>query len=177
LDGFPTAYNGQPWVLSCEYEIRPFYYELTEISSFGQEVRYPVLDYIVPEVSVTDPLGNSSAGLNRRNSTAMANCNNGNQTGGIPQANNDAGTLGAGGAATFNVLANDVGNQLRIINVAQPQNGQVSFSARTITYTPNSGFVGTDTFTYTISDGVTTSEGSVTVEVTLRDLFLPVVIR
>jgi hypothetical protein len=177
IDGFPAAYNGEEWVRGCNYEIRPFYYEFTEISSFGQEVRYPVLDYIVPDVSVTDPLGNSSAGLDRRNSAAMDNCNNGNQTGGIPQANNDVGTLGAGGAATFNVLANDVGNQLRIINVTQPQNGQVSFSARTITYTPNSGFVGTDTFTYTISDGLTTSEGSVTVEVTLRDLFLPVVIR
>ncbi|MBK8988742.1 MAG: cadherin-like domain-containing protein [Chloroflexi bacterium] len=177
VDGFPSAYNGQSWVLGCGYEIRPYYYELIETSTFGLETRYPVLDYIVPDVSVTDPLGNNSAGLNRTNSTAVANCVNGNQTGGTPQATNDEGTLGAGGAATFNVLANDIGNQLRIVNVTAPQSGQVTFSDRTITYVPNSGFVGTDTFTYTVSDGVTTSEGVLTVVVTLREVFLPVTIR
>lgn len=177
VDGFPAAYNGQAWVLGCGYEIRPYYYELIETSSFGQETRYPVLDYIVPDVSVTDALGNSSAGLDRLNVAAMANCANGNQTGSTPLANNDEGVMGAGGVATFNVLANDVGNQLRIVNVSQPQNGQASFGERTITYTPNAGFVGTDSFSYTISDGVTTSEGNITVTVTLRTLFLPAISR
>ena len=176
VDGFPAAYSGQ-WVLGCNYEMRPYYYELIETSTFGYDSRYPVLDYIVPDVAITDPMGGSSAGLNRSNSAAMANCINGNQTGGTPQANNDEGNGLAGGSTTFNVLANDIGNGLKIIGVTQPPNGTVVFDERTITYTPKPGFTGSETFSYTISDGTTSSSGTITVETRLRQLYLPAVIR
>lgn len=43
---------------------------------------------------------------------------------------------------------------LTITNVTQPANGTAVINPDgTVTYTPNSGFIGTDTFTYTISDG------------------------
>jgi uncharacterized protein (TIGR03382 family) len=57
----------------------------------------------------------------------------------------------------LNVLANDTYlpdpiEVLTITAVTQPANGTVSFTATGITFTPNFGFRGTTTFTYTISD-------------------------
>ncbi len=182
VNGFPSGYEGQPWVLACAYEMRPYYYELIETSTFGMETRYPVLDYIVPDVSVTDALGNNSAGLKRLDAQAMANCANGNRTGATVQANDDQATTTAGDAVTIRALTNDVGAQLRIVDVSQPQHGQVTFSERSITYTPDPGFIGQDAFTYTVSDGVATSQGTITVGVGVapvpkRAVFLPLVTR
>lgn len=44
------------------------------------------------------------------------------------------------------------GDVVTVTEVSQPQNGTVSVDGGSLTYTPNSGFHGTDTFTYTISD-------------------------
>ncbi|MGV0714852.1 Ig-like domain-containing protein [Mycolicibacterium sp. XJ662] len=44
------------------------------------------------------------------------------------------------------------GDVVNVIEVTQPQNGTVTVQGGTLTYTPNSDFHGTDTFTYTISD-------------------------
>ena len=41
-----------------------------------------------------------------------------------------------------------------------PENGRLTGRAPNLTYKPDAGFVGTDTFTYTVSDGVTTSEAA-----------------
>lgn len=57
---------------------------------------------------------------------------------------------------TLNILANDTdleSNGLTITSVKQPANGTVLLQNNTVTYTPDSNFTGTDTFTYTISDG------------------------
>ena len=172
IAGFPSDYVGQPWVLECEYEIRPYYYEVTETSTFGQETRYPVLDYLVP-----DSFTSNGAGLDRTDAEAMAYCANGNKPGSTPQAHSDQVTAETGGPTTFRVLSNDVGNQLRIVDVGQPQHGQATFASRSITYTPEPGFLGQDAFTYTISDGVLTSQGTITVTVTPRTVFLPLVVR
>ncbi len=177
IKGFPSDYETQQWVRKCEYEIRPYYYEITEVSTFGQETRYPVLDYIVPDSSAPDADGNNSAGLDRTDAAAMANCANGNQTGSTPQARNDQVSAVTGSTTTFQVLSNDVGNQLHIVDVSQPQHGQAAFSSRSITYTPAAGFLGEDTFTYTASDGVTSSQGTITVTVAPRPIFLPLVVR
>mgnify|MGYP005619326579 FL=1 len=180
VENFPNEYGQQvwDWAQHCQYEMRPYQYELIETSSFGQETRYTVLDYIVPEGSpFMDQYGGESFGLDRSDSEAMANCHNGNVTGNTPQTSNDQFSAYPDGSATFNVVANDTGNNLRITGTTQPQNGNVSFTEHSITYTPDEGFTGTDSFTYTISDGTTTSEGTVTVEVAPAELFLPMINR
>ena len=58
----------------------------------------------------------------------------------------------AGETVTLNVLANDTGKGLKIIAVDNPANGSVTFTDSTVTYTPDSGFTGTDTFYYDIVD-------------------------
>ncbi|TVQ11156.1 MAG: tandem-95 repeat protein, partial [Balneolaceae bacterium] len=61
-------------------------------------------------------------------------------------------------AVTINVLANDIstnGDPLTIVAVTQPQNGTTEISGDSlITYTPASGFSGTDHFTYVISNSL-----------------------
>ncbi len=50
--------------------------------------------------------------------------------------------------------------------VSEPSNGSVSLNNDVVTYTPTTGFVGTDTFTYLVNDGELDSEiATVTVEV------------
>ena len=61
-----------------------------------------------------------------------------------------------GAAVSLDVLANASdpdGDTLSVASVTQGQNGSVTLSGNTPTYTPNSGFTGEDEFTYTISDG------------------------
>lgn len=44
--------------------------------------------------------------------------------------------------------------------VGSPANGTLSGTAPNLTYTPSTGYVGTDSFTYTVSDGVNISAGA-----------------
>ncbi len=56
----------------------------------------------------------------------------------------------------IDVLANDEdvdADTLTITGVTQGANGAVTFTATGVSYTPNADFFGSDTFTYTISDG------------------------
>jgi hypothetical protein len=72
------------------------------------------------------------------------------------------------------VLANDTLNALNVANVTvtfpntTTQGGTVTLGANTgaFTYTPAVGFVGTDTFSYTLSNGFATSTATVTISVT-----------
>lgn len=41
-----------------------------------------------------------------------------------------------------------------------PENGRLTGRAPNLSYKPDSGFVGTDAFTFTVSDGTTTSEAA-----------------
>ncbi|MEL6868657.1 MAG: autotransporter domain-containing protein [Pseudomonadota bacterium] len=68
----------------------------------------------------------------------------------------------AGESAVIDVLANDDDDggveNLSIVSVTEPANGTAAINASegeadTVTYTPNPGFVGTDSFFYTVSDG------------------------
>jgi hypothetical protein len=76
-----------------------------------------------------------------------------------PTANDDAFTVSKdSGATELDVLANDttapdVGETLSLTAVTQPANGTVTFTATRVRFTPAAGFVGTTTFTYTVSDG------------------------
>ncbi len=56
----------------------------------------------------------------------------------------------------INLLSNDTdvdGDTLRVVSVTQPLSGQVMLSDGQAVYTANKGFVGTDSFVYTINDG------------------------
>src|SRR5262249_52526160 len=95
--------------------------------------------------------------------------------GGHPTANPDsASVLQDSGANTVNVLANDVhtdaSQTLRVTSVTQGTNGTVAIvgGGTAVTYTPNAGFVGADSFTCTVSDSYgNTSTAPVSITVVL----------
>jgi len=88
-----------------------------------------------------------------------------------PEAKDDSATTAYETAVTIDVLANDSdedGDDLTIKSYTTPQNGTLSSSDGKITYTPNDGFSGEDTFEYTISDGEDDATAKVTVTVEER---------
>ncbi|SEK95277.1 conserved repeat domain-containing protein [Stigmatella aurantiaca] len=99
--------------------------------------------------ATTDPVaGNNSASQ----STTVVGANS------PPVANDDAISVGVNsGATVVPVLNNDTdpnpADTLTVTAVTQPTNGTVTLVNGVVSYTPNPGFIGTDTFTYTISDG------------------------
>ena len=74
-----------------------------------------------------------------------------------PVAVNDAASTSKNAAVSIAVLANDSdsdGDVLRIDSISRPANGTAAIQADgTIRYKPKGGFTGSDSFTYTISDG------------------------
>lgn len=74
-----------------------------------------------------------------------------------PLAGNDSATTDEDTPVTINVLSNDTdidGDLLTVTGAANPANGTVTINANnSITYTPNAGFSGGDSFDYSISDG------------------------
>jgi VCBS repeat-containing protein len=86
-----------------------------------------------------------------------------------PVANNDTATTNEDTPVSVNVVANDSdveGDSLTVSGVTQGANGTVTFADGSVTYTPNANFNGSDSFTYTVSDGnggTATAKVSVTV--------------
>lgn len=91
-----------------------------------------------------------------------------------PVANPDAISIAQNQTVTFNVLANDTDAEQDILTVTDstvPSNGTLTNDNGSFTYTPNSGFSGTDNFTYTISDGKGgTATSTVSIAVGTRQL-------
>ncbi len=91
-----------------------------------------------------------------------------------PAASGENYSVQAGGTLTVNapgVLGNDTdidGPSLSAQQVSGPSNGTLSLAANgSFTYVPATGFTGTDTFTYRVSDGTATSApATVLVQVT-----------
>ena len=90
-----------------------------------------------------------------------------------PVANNDSYSTAEDTALTVaapGVLANDKdpdGDPITAVLVTEPADGTLTLNADgSFTYTPATGFSGTDTFTYQASDGLTTS-GAATVTLTV----------
>jgi hypothetical protein len=86
-----------------------------------------------------------------------------------PNAVDDAATTNENVAIAITVLANDTDaeNQTLTVTLATPPaNGIAAVGAdKKITYTPNFSFFGTDSFTYTVSDGTGTDTATVTITV------------
>jgi len=85
-----------------------------------------------------------------------------------PVAVDDSATTDQDTAVTIDVLANDVdadGDSLSVASVTQGFHGTVTNNGVDVTYTPDSGYSGTDSFTYVATDGVLT--GTATVAVTV----------
>ncbi|PZD72635.1 Leukotoxin [Acaryochloris thomasi RCC1774] len=93
-----------------------------------------------------------------------------------PDAVNDSATIDAGGVATINVLANDTdsdGGTVVVDAVGDAANGTTAITVNgNVTYTPNDGFVGDDSFTYDISDGQGGTD-TATVTVTVNEVIVP----
>ena len=70
-------------------------------------------------------------------------------------------------ATTILVLANDIGPGNNVQSATDPAHGSTTVAAdkQSVTYQPDAGFHGTDTFGYTIKHGSTTDDGVVTVDV------------
>jgi arylsulfatase A-like enzyme len=90
-----------------------------------------------------------------------------------PTAHDDAASTAQGVPVLINVLTNDVDDglpsPLYISGVGQPQGGTAVTNAGQILYTPNASFLGDDSFSYTISDGQSTSTATVRVKVFVSD--------
>ena len=88
-----------------------------------------------------------------------------------PVANDDSLVILRNSTATLiDVLNNDSDDEndtLTVIDVVQPANGTVVNNGSSLTYTPNLGFIGTDSFEYTVDDGngdQATAQVNITVE-------------
>ena len=88
-----------------------------------------------------------------------------------PVAVDDSDTTPADTPVTIDVLNNDAdsdGDMVTVNSVTQGAHGSVTYNAANVTYTPSANFTGTDSFTYTISDGNGgTDTASVTITVTV----------
>ncbi|MFQ5648303.1 MAG: tandem-95 repeat protein [bacterium] len=92
-----------------------------------------------------------------------------------PVANADNGTTTAGNSVALDVTANDTDsdgtiNFTTVSIVTPPGNGTATVNSGTgvVTYTPNGGFDGTDTFTYTVNDDDGAPSNAATVTVTVQ---------
>ena len=89
-----------------------------------------------------------------------------------PTAVDDTANTLENSSVDINVVANDtdpdVGATLSVTAVTSPNSGTVvikSGSTTTVTYTPVMHLTGTDSFDYTLSDGIDTDTGTVTVNI------------
>lgn len=95
-----------------------------------------------------------------------------------PVADEDTASTAVDTPVMLNPIGNDTdpdGDALLVSHVTTPGNGSVIINADgTLTYTPNSGFTGTDSFTYTVSDGQGgTDIATVTLNVGIPTLDMP----
>lgn len=118
-------------------------------------------DIVVMAENSTEAIYASSA-----TATYVVNAGTVNQA---PIPMDDETTIPVDSVVTVNVLANDVdpdGDPLSVSRVTQGAKGTVSINVDySVTYTPESRFKGTDSFTYTVTDGFDFSDAVVTVKV------------
>ncbi|MEO0450959.1 MAG: Ig-like domain-containing protein, partial [Pseudomonadota bacterium] len=88
---------------------------------------------------------------------------------GAPTPADDSASTSQNEAVSINVLVNDTdpdGDAVAVTDFTQPSNGAVTdLGGGVLEYTPNADFSGTDTFSYTVSDGTLSTDATVSVEV------------
>ena len=124
------------------------------VSADGKTIRFTPVNGFTGSVSFNYTISDGNGGT----ATATETVTVGDRPNSKPKAVNDSATTDENTAVTLTTLSNDSdpdGDVLTITNVNAPANGTavVSTNGQGIVYTPNAGFFGTDTFTYTISDG------------------------
>lgn len=141
----------------------------TIVESNGTITYTPNTNYIGSDqftYTIIDDSSNTSVGTVNVTVTDDASNNNTNTA---PVANNDSETTNMNSATTINVTSNDTdadSDALTVTNVTSASNGTVvNNNDGTITYTPDATFIGTETLTYTISDGTETATATVTITV------------
>ena len=97
-----------------------------------------------------------------------------------PDAVDDATSVDEDSSVIVSVLANDVdadGDSLTVGSVSEPANGTAAINGDgTVTYMPDAGFCGTDSFEYTVSDGELTDTATVYIEVACAANTCPVAV-
>jgi len=87
-----------------------------------------------------------------------------------PIATDDTATLEVNSSISLNVLSNDRDQDaLSVQSVTTPSNGTVTNNQNNITYTPNQGFIGEDSFSYTVAD-TAGQTASATVSLTVNNV-------
>jgi VCBS repeat-containing protein len=88
---------------------------------------------------------------------------------GVPNAADDSATTDEDAPVTFNVLSNDSdpdGNALTAAIATGPSHGKIAIAASgSATYTPDANYYGSDSFTYSASDGQDTDTATVMITV------------
>jgi hypothetical protein len=94
-----------------------------------------------------------------------------------PIANNDTATVSENGSVTIDILANDSDenenlDSTTVVITSDVANGTTEIDAASgkVTYTPNENFVGTDSFSYTVSDLAGGVSNLATVSITVENL-------
>lgn len=91
-------------------------------------------------------------------------------TNSVPVAQSASYSMNEGEQLTFTLSGFDMDGDPLTYNVTgNPSNGQISGSAPNLTYTPASGFSGSDSLTFTVTDGKAASQ-SATVSITVNQL-------
>ncbi len=137
------------------------YFEIISVSqsNFGNAI----IDDDILEDIIFDPQGNTGTATFTytvedewlATSTATVTVTVNPEPNNPPIANNDSVTTIGTQPVTIRVLDNDTdpdSDTLSVLNIIQPQNGTVSPSRRNLAYIANPGFVGNDSFSYTITD-------------------------
>jgi hypothetical protein len=98
-----------------------------------------------------------------------------------PVATDDDAKVTVGGSVLIDVLANDYDTgsnpaRLQLTSVSQPAHGSTTVSQTSVEYTSDGVFVGSDSFTYEITDGKRTAEATVSVTVSDAPNQAPVVV-